>query len=972
MDCMINMYILNILRDRKTLFIATILACLVIYYINPFDNVMLESWDRSFSLSVINSISITKRISNLYNYILITIPIVFGICLSISTFIISKNEKLKNSLNDICFISLFAIVIAFFSRFVSDSEVIVKYSVIISTLISFFSSIIIAAVLRITEKFEYDDYILVFINHLFITVALALPFNISSNDNYLYICAGIITLIESFFYKLIICKGKRDIFFGQCSLAYYSIAIWVITIEVLYLVTLHGVIINHPARLILRVIVIYIGISFFFGSILKSQIGKEVNFTGIIISLASLMLMGNQYKLYYDIIDYANLYEVGNVSILFETIERTKLPIIDYFSAHALHDILSRIIYWIVSGDPYSAVFANPWNGLINGISIVSFYFILKEILNKKWAILSVLLYPFMIKYVLWGQLSFIAVLGVIYIIKGPKNFIRYIIFWITFLICVFSRYDTGISVGIGCLLSGIILATLNKISFKYSLTSAICIFIPLFALYVIYCNFVGIDWISRIKEWLSVSVGSTSTWATASFGDVSSIKFFFVYELFPIVDAFLLIITLLTLLRNKTYILHGTLSLIFSCAYAFMISRTLIWHNLSVEPTGGTGILLNYFHLAIFFFTLYMCKIHEERLTKSQQLIIPFVTLSIVMFIASNIVGNSVINESSFLFGRGYNIASNFSVKNMGIVGNSGKSRIEFSDNTETLVNSFIKLFNGILEDDQTFIDFANVTGLYALTGRENPAYVSQTPSLLTDDYSQECYLKDIKCADAPLAIIGKSENEYIMSMAGARHNIRYYKIAEYIYNNYRPFVSIGQDFAIWCKNDKYNEYLTTFENLRLDTNTYKLISPGYDAELHKYNIGDVPFLWANADKYNAVDNDVICTATRVSENDVNGLYQAQFDFSLPGNLDKSDGHYIYFECTNNSDTILNVELTLSYKYKTDEYSMSFNIKPGENRYMFRVSSDYYWYYSNISSAVFECDSDTIKIDNVKILEGD
>ena len=68
-----------------------------------------------------------------------------------------------------------------------------------------------------------------------------------------------------------------------------------------------------------------------------------------------------------------------------------------------------------------------------------------------------------MIQNVLWGELSFIAVLGVIHVIKKPQSFSRYLIFWVTLLICVFSRYDTGISIGVGCVFVGLILLVLKK-----------------------------------------------------------------------------------------------------------------------------------------------------------------------------------------------------------------------------------------------------------------------------------------------------------------------------------------------------------------------------------------------------------------------------------------------------------------------------------------------------------------------------
>ena len=146
------------------------------------------------------------------------------------------------------------------------------------------------------------------------------------------------------------------------------------------------------------------------------------------------------------------------------------------------------------------------------------------------------------------------------------------------------------------------------------------------------------------------------------------------------------------------------------------------------------------------------------------------------------------------------------------------------YSDETKSMVEGFREVFDVLLEEDQTFIDFANLTALYYLTNRVRPCYVGQSPSLLTTETSQKYYINEIEEYDCPLAVIGTVNQSYFQSMAGVPHNIRYYKIAEYIYSNFRPLVK-WDEFAIWCKKDVYDDYYEALSGIVNSNNGYEYI---------------------------------------------------------------------------------------------------------------------------------------------------
>ena len=333
--------------------------------------------------------------------------------------------------------------------------------------------------------------------------------------------------------------------------------------------------------------------------------------------------------------------------------------------------------------------------------------------------------------------------------------------------------------------------------------------------------------------------------------------------------------------------------------------------------------------------------------------------------FKTTNVAAANALNTSEYLELRN------------GVQENIGQSRVVFSDDTSELIESFDLVFDMLLEDDETFLDFANITSLYTLVDRQRPFYVAQSPSLLTDEYTQEQYLEQIKEYKIPLVIMGETESGYIAQLYGIQHSVRYYKVAEHIYQNYRPLLKFGE-FSIWCMKENYDEYVDVVRNNNLKE--FVVIDYGYDETIveldenaetvevysykHENDLGQTAYIWANFDDKSASNNTVLDSLEMIDRN--------SFIFAGSQSVDRQTGNYILFEVSNSSDAIVEMDIKLEDSEKTQfSYKYTFDILPGDNKYIIRVSSDYFWYASNINKITFET-VDNIGVQNLSVLKGD
>jgi hypothetical protein len=115
---------------------------------------------------------------------------------------------------------------------------------------------------------------------------------------------------------------------------------------------------------------------------------------------------------------------------------------------------------------------------------------------------------------------------------------------------------------------------------------------------------------------------------------------------------------------------------------------------------------------------------------------------------------------------------------------------------------SNFKKLIDEVLTDKQTFIDFTNTPMLYYFTGKISPSYFNQNPLTIHNDYLQKKFISDLKNYDTPFILFSNFPETWWDNAIGVPNTMRHYRMAEYFYNNYQPFI-IVDSLCIWKRND-------------------------------------------------------------------------------------------------------------------------------------------------------------------------
>jgi len=960
--------------DWHEIFITGCIVFAISLFLNPLNGIEISVWDRTFSPALLDGISIGKRIANFYILFLFALPILFfGISIVIRTFLRSFPQKKDELFVISCFMLLLTLS-AYFNHTPKDVLVIS----ILFVLANF-------VVVSLYDKDNFADFSF-FTKSLLLLLTLTVSINIFSNFRHIYPAFGIsCVFLIGYEFCCFICYRKKKALPVINTIPY--VLMWIptisfISLEVIYFLIEKGWLIQNNRPFVVGCCLLYTIVAEIVLITKKANNEKQFGYIGAIASFVCIAYFQGKYHFVFDYGNYPYIYELGNLTVAADTFFRGKLPIIDYFSAHALGDVWTGLIYAFIHND-FKGILVNPYYGLIGIVAFFALFYIIRAVFsdthniqNKEldFAILYILLFPALVTGIKWISVCIVVIAALIHLQKN-NTFKSNYIFWISVLISSLHTYDEGISLSLGCIIAVLITAVITKSwgNLKRFVSSGVISVFILSGILIIYCLATDLDPISRFKEWLSVSVGSSSSWATTSFGDESSFAFFIAYFLVPIIVISVITITVINFCKTKYNQLLFALIFAFSITELFYIPRTIVYHNLKV--CGGiTGVLMNYIHWTLALFALYFCsrKLSSLRMKSLVFIFVMFTTITL----EGAFVTNYLPNSKASLAGKAIENSKEWRISNHN-KDNIRASRIVYEKKTQELVGSFKTVFDTLLNDKQTFLDFANVTSMYLLTGRERPAYVGQMPSLLTDLYSQEQFLKEIEEYDCPIAVLGTTAQFGLQQMIGIPHNIRYYKIAEYIYRNYRPLVKFDE-IAVWCKKDVYSQYANIIKTSpAFSSKRFSLIDYGYDftsysneenkseyKPFHSFNLKMLPYIWANNDKYNAVSLQKLSDLRNHSED------KQQYRFSGSKHIDKNNGNYLLMKLKAETNTMTSVKIYDSNN-KGASYTYDFSIKKGENNYLIRISQDYFWHAFNVDTVEIS-NSPEVNISNIQLLIGD
>ena len=125
------------------------------------------------------------------------------------------------------------------------------------------------------------------------------------------------------------------------------------------------------------------------------------------------------------------------------------------------------------------------------------------------------------------------------------------------------------------------------------------------------------------------------------------------------------------------------------------------------------------------------------------------------------------------------------------------GEPRVRYDDSRH---RPFVDLLAARLDDGQTFYDFTNSPLLYVFTGRRYPTWV--IPNLIqTSEGVQARVIADLdRLREAGLLplVVFKQSHPFWDATDGVPNEIRSYRIAEYVYRHYEPWVRVGS-YELW-----------------------------------------------------------------------------------------------------------------------------------------------------------------------------
>ena len=796
---------------------------LVLIY-NPLEEIRNEmtEFGRVIGAGVAANVDVSKRISNFSRWFIL-FAVSYVLFYLLSNYFLQKkkskeSEKAEKFLDHFMVLANCSLILRCITYFNDESSL---------ETVFYFSSyavilVVIAAIsyilLKLDRNIKAADYMKLHLTGVSLSIPLTIfvALELGAGRVLLGICSIVTALI------LLFCKyGGKLIsgkYFGRVSTAG---VLWLpliplitsVFIESIHILNQYKIFVAHPARLY-KVVMAFAAASLCIITLLlawkKAVIKdwKSWSYPLFILGVSFLSIqipISSTYK--------PNLVEGANYSVLIsDFLNHGTIPIVQHYGGHMMTSVWEGLIYGLVNHD-YTGAIVSPYSSLTLPVCVLLFYYLVKRIWDEDAALFTVLLFPFYSFWSYFGLGMLICLAAMAYVRK--RSYDRAAALWAAVIWCAIYRLDLGFSFGIAVIISLALYVgiTKNLKAIKELGITLIGWGIAGCAVWFMICFAKGIQPVNRLIEFLEISL-SNQNWAFTGIGNTGNTVFGWSYIIIP----FLMVICLIYTVFSKSMRVRignekWLLLLIFGCSYFGNFSRGLVRHSL-VENRTYILIWCGYLFLAMF-----LVCIRDNR-----KLFLP--ALMALVLCDTLFIRDSNFSETSLADGavskpeaiiESWKPArfseEEYSERHMTywerlkydkeVVG-----RVQINKELDSYVNKYDLVFNALLDGGDTFVDFINKTLIYSLVGKENPAYVSQSPLQLSGEFAQKEFIKQIEGVPLVLMPIDADQNWAEDSLDGITNAYRNYKASEYIYQNYRPLCRYDSDFAIWCLKDDYKKY--------------------------------------------------------------------------------------------------------------------------------------------------------------------
>lgn len=580
---------------------------------------------------------------------------------------------------------------------------------------------------------------------------------------------------------------------------------------------------------------------------------------------------------------YIDFFEGANHGVsIAEFANSHALPLIDNLDAHMLAYTLGGIIYFILTDD-YTGALISPYSmWILSLISVPSFFYLLKKFFSERQSLIILAIFPF-------GGVStifpgFIA-LATFYFWKKNPNFVRSVavIAAISFL-CLY-RIDLGASFGFAlfvCPLAFCAFKRQKKILAQYILATVV--YSAIFFVIVFYCP----DF-QFAKEFL-MAFSSNQHWAYGNLGNFARV--FPMYFILPAVISILFLPVLKKFFNQCEEENHWVIIFLYA-TFVFGITRMMVRHTF-VELTPST------YAAEIFLFAfliINLCTRYKAAIFAGIFFI--FITTA------------TPLNQSSTILQL---IQTGVTVNSIHL-----QQRQYFAYFTEDDKNQIELMKNfcaANLQSDETYFDFTNQSLFFAFTGKKNPIYINQSPSMINGTKGQLQALEQLEKSKVKFVVMPYLQRANVpyscyTSIDGLLNSDRYYLLTEYIAKNFQPYQQVGNFFVWQKKNSESPQHLNY---------NYEL------PENHFHNLGNIPYLWGKS----SISSD-----------------ETEIDSQ---NLQNVAGKIGFLSLEISSDENFETQIII-HGEGINDIVYSFKVKQGTHLYKFRVSSDILWHSGKIKT---------------------
>lgn len=793
---------------------------IVNFYISHAFHQPLDNFNnRVISEATIYGVDINSR-SNLYLKS-IALAVIFLFLYSITAiyiknFIEKSSNKFKLHFNFECklfnYSSLFGILTIIYGLFGAEIKINLLFIFLLQSYSAILSIIrLIAAnynfnwILNLLSNSYFKIWQIIFsFSWSFTLLYYTKDLNLISNLNLIhFFLVGNIFNIIIFYLILIILKKPKLTKDTLNRIFYITFPLFITPIfyplsnELYLILNQKGVLFLSPSKLLILLISCSIAMSILLSLKNKIVFGKDFGsiiyqryYPALLIFMISI--------LYQPPLEYgppSELFESGNPGIAIDQFFRyNKIPLVETFNAHAFSELLSPFIFSLINGyQEWASFLYEPV--IMKLIFIIIIYFFLKIFLNPSFTIFLILFTPWEIltmrilpEYYILGV---IPIFTFIFLIK-EQNLKNFIIFWFVLSLTFIWRFDIGAATIPSGIFAYFIFAYVYKIkiNLKYFILTGFSIALFWTILFISSLVWKGIPVIFRIKEIKNI-VLSNQVWGYSSLGDINNLNYPIFYIILPFVLLTALFVVIWTVrFKIKIDPLIFT-SIIFIIMFSiFNFSRGMVRHTL-IENT--TVFLLGFTVIIISILSIIKSKFlgtYKQNFT--------FLCVLLLLNIFIFYTNSSEKSQDSSLITLTNNKFNSF--ENHPTFNSQIQRYVETHLYKMDTYASIKKLFDLTLKENETFLDFSNTPYLYILTKRVTPMYINQTPAFLSDDISQSAFLKEIQAYSLPYAVFANNQGWH--GLDGISSNIRAYKISEYIFQNYIPYITIN-GFDLWIKPD-------------------------------------------------------------------------------------------------------------------------------------------------------------------------